>query len=58
MGKEVVLQEIKEAPVVQQRWFTPVILATQEAEIEVPSQPRQLGRSHLKNTLHKKGLAD
>jgi hypothetical protein len=43
-------------------WLTPVILATQEAEIRiaVQSQPRQIvPRDAIsKKTLHKKGLAE
>jgi hypothetical protein len=39
----------------------PVILATQEVEtrrILVQSQPREIERSYLKKTLHKKGLVE
>jgi hypothetical protein len=43
-------------------WFTPVILATQEAKIRrivVQSQPRQIVRAlSQKKTLHKKGLVE
>jgi hypothetical protein len=41
-------------------WLTPVIPATQDAEIRkisVQGQPRQKARPYLKNTQHKKGLA-
>jgi hypothetical protein len=40
-------------------WFTPVIPATQKAEIRrttVGGQPGQKTRPYLKNTQHKKGL--
>jgi hypothetical protein len=39
------------------RWFTPVFLATQEAEIRriaVRNQPRQIVHETLENTQHKK----
>jgi hypothetical protein len=49
----------------RRQWLTPVILATQEAEIRrisVRSQPRQIVCESLsqkkKKTLHKKGLVD
>jgi hypothetical protein len=53
----------KTGALVQRRWLTPVILATQEIEIRritVPSQPRQIALSQKKKkkkkTLTKKGL--
>jgi hypothetical protein len=42
-------------------WLTPLIPATQEAEIRnivVPSQPKEFMRPHLEKTLHKKGLME
>jgi hypothetical protein len=53
------LHPLREMGVARCRWFTPVILATWEAEIRriiVSSQvPRQIERPYLKNTHEKKG---
>jgi hypothetical protein len=44
------------------QWLTPVILATQEAEIRgsqfKASLAKQFARPFLKNTYHRKGLAE
>jgi hypothetical protein len=40
-------------------WLTPIILATQEAEIVIQSQPRQIVQETLlKNPVTKKELAE
>jgi hypothetical protein len=52
---------VKECLMGGHKWFMPVILATQEAEIKriaVQSQPGRIVRSYLENTLHKKGLVE